>query len=413
MKPELIKVDLIHFKSSKDDQETIDLLADTIGADGSKLLHPITIKKSKTLGNYDLITGVKRLKAFKKLNLTHIPCIVYPQDLTPDQCLSIHFDENLSRYNIPWYDLVKIRAQRHELRKRQHPGYKEKSGPGKPPPKWTLADTAKELGIKFNTLSEDIKLSNAIKSNPSLAKVKDRTTALKLIKITVKQEEAMEDAQLPSVTDFNQILLGDSLEVLKSFEQFTFDACITDPPWIDYKDERLTSDEQTFNVFREVYRVLKPNSFCYIILGTPDFITYSAELPKIGFQCQKHPLIWKKDGTITHGMRAWEYKRDIELILVAVKGSPVLTSPTQNLSAVFDFPSMHHSKMTHPHEKPIELMKRIISHCTYSGSKILDPFAGSGVTLEAANEMDRRYIGIERDETFFKNIEKRLKKDGS
>ncbi len=72
------------------------------------------------------------------------------------------------------------------------------------------------------------------------------------------------------------------------------------------------------------------------------------------------------------------------------------------------FDNVHSSKLIHPNEKPIELMRYIIRHCTFPGGKILDPFAGSGVTLHACKEIDRRYIGIEKEKKFFDKIEERL-----
>jgi hypothetical protein len=374
------------------------------------LLHPITVQRLPFDGDsdkYELITGRKRLAALIALDHSQVPATIFPPGMPPDKVQEISLEEDLKRGNLPWYDIAEKESQLHELRIRQHgqrPSGKPKADAGE---KWSLRDTARELDKSLGLVSEDLKIAEALKVNPSLRKVKDRQTALKLIKDLSKREQALLDSQLPVDFELDQILCGDSLEILKRFPANSFDACITDPPWIEYKDEKLVRDASTIEVFREVYRVMKPNSFLYAIMGFTDFYTYQIELAKFGFSVQKYPLIWAKSGTITHGRRGWEYARDYEPILLAVKGSPVLTQPTE-LSAIFSEPAVPSIKLIHPNEKPIGLLKRIIGQCTFDGSKVLDPFAGSGVTLAACKELGRKYIGIERDHRFFQQIEKRL-----
>ena len=54
----------------------------------------------------------------------------------------------------------------------------------------------------------------------------------------------------------------------------------------------------------------------------------------------------------------------------------------------------------HPTQKPLGLLSRIILASTKPGAWILDPFAGSSTTGIAANLLDRRFLGIEREEEF-------------
>lgn len=56
---------------------------------------------------------------------------------------------------------------------------------------------------------------------------------------------------------------------------------------------------------------------------------------------------------------------------------------------------------THPTEKPRRLMSEIVADFTSSGQVILDPFMGSGTTGVAAVMADRRFVGIELNETYF------------
>jgi site-specific DNA-methyltransferase (adenine-specific) len=52
----------------------------------------------------------------------------------------------------------------------------------------------------------------------------------------------------------------------------------------------------------------------------------------------------------------------------------------------------------HPTQKPIRLMRRLVKR---TKGTILDPFMGSGTTGVACMEMNRQFIGIERDPKYF------------
>jgi DNA modification methylase len=55
----------------------------------------------------------------------------------------------------------------------------------------------------------------------------------------------------------------------------------------------------------------------------------------------------------------------------------------------------------HPTQKPLVLMKWCIEQCKNNPQTILDPFMGSGTTGVAAIQMGRKFIGIEREESYF------------
>ena len=64
----------------------------------------------------------------------------------------------------------------------------------------------------------------------------------------------------------------------------------------------------------------------------------------------------------------------------------------------------------HPTVKPLELMRYLVKLVTPKDGTVLDPFAGTGTTGEAALLEGRKYYLIEREKNYFKDIEKRLKK---
>ena len=53
-------------------------------------------------------------------------------------------------------------------------------------------------------------------------------------------------------------------------------------------------------------------------------------------------------------------------------------------------------------------MKLLIELVTIEGQTVLDPFMGSGTTCVAAKELNRKFIGIEREQKYFNVALERL-----
>lgn len=379
-------------------EDEIRSLAASIRENG--LFHPPVIKS-----NMEIVAGTKRVVAARRCDLKAILCMIVPSDLDLEDYKAISLHENLKRYNLPWYEQVIKEKELHELRIAQH-------GEGKKGKKigWSIRDTAKELEISFGGLSEDLKIAEAVLSDPGLRRIEDKTTAKRIIlQITKRVEQELTSgipAQLQGSVQEDEVLMGGSEEILKAFPDKTFDACITDPPWIEFKDPSLAKDEFTFRVFKEVFRVLKVNSFLFAFVSNQDWLIYEQQLTALGFVVQKWPLIWVKEGSLSRGNKTWEFQRDYEPILVAVKGSPALTAGM--LSSVYSCSVVPSVKLIHPNEKPAAVIRRLIESSTYENALILDPFAGSGIVAETAHAMNRKYVVIEKDREYFLKIRERL-----
>lgn len=393
-----IDIKMLECDTTNLDLDVVNGIKDSIQA--HQLLHPLTVVPKD--GRYIVKAGRKRFLALKELGVAEVPCLVLDADLTDNQIKEITIDENLKRVNLEWWDKCIQEAELHKLRQSQHGIGRQKVKSG-----WSLRDTAKELGMGFGTLSQDIRLAEAVMANPSLKKITDKKTAMRLVFNEAKRIDAETVAGLGVDIDTNVIYNGEASEILKYIPANTFDCVFTDPPWLEYKDSRLTKDDKTILVFRELYRVMKYDSFLYAIVSTQDFFTYQTELAQIGFKVQQMPLIWHKKNVISHGLRSWEYHRDYEPILLAVKGSPVLVD-SGLVSAVYSSPAVHPTKLIHPNEKPVDVPIHFLEQSTYEGSLVLDPFGGSGVTAEACLKLRRRYVLIEREPVFYKRIEQRL-----
>lgn len=67
-------------------------------------------------------------------------------------------------------------------------------------------------------------------------------------------------------------------------------------------------------------------------------------------------------------------------------------------------------RLGYPTQKPIGLLARILSTSTDPGDTVLDPFCGCGTTVQAAEQLDRKWIGIDVTHYAITLIEQRLKR---
>jgi DNA modification methylase len=82
-----------------------------------------------------------------------------------------------------------------------------------------------------------------------------------------------------------------------------------------------------------------------------------------------------------------------------------------NMRDVWDIPALRGNqpeRVAYPTQKPLELLKRIIMASTDPGDLVLDPFAGSGTTLVAAEKLERRWIGLDSSPLAISVIQDRI-----
>lgn len=80
----------------------------------------------------------------------------------------------------------------------------------------------------------------------------------------------------------------------------------------------------------------------------------------------------------------------------------------KNPSTVQRFSTGRRQDLVHPTQKPVALMEYLIKTYTNEGETVLDFTMGSGTTGVAAKSLNRSFIGIEMDETYFNIAKERI-----
>lgn len=153
--------------------------------------------------------------------------------------------------------------------------------------------------------------------------------------------------------------------------------------------------------FRELYRVLKNGTHCYVMCNDKYVKKYLNEAEKVGFK-EVNILIWDK------GMHTptQYYMKNAEFILMFRKGSARYIN---NLGSktIISIKGLRGNRV-HPSEKPSELMEHLITNSSKEGDVVLDCFMGSGSTGVACINTNRSFIGYEIDDEYFNIAKQRI-----
>ena len=283
-------------------------------------------------------------------------------------------------------------------------------------------DTRNELS-KVAAVSHDTiaKVKKIQEKAPEEVKAKLRTgevsinAAYKEIKKEEKKAEYKEKVLEARVqTDINDnIKKGDSLEILKSLKDGCIDVVLTDPPYgINYVSNRSMYDNaitkrgllndgknEAFDLLDKTCKILQSktadNAHLYFFCSWNVFSDFEKIISK--YFTIKTPIVWDK-GNKGSGDLDNDWGNQTEIIIYCVKGKKLVNTRRGN---VLNVSRLHTSKMVHPTQKPIELLKEILKVSVSAGDFIVDPFMGSGSTIKAANELNYKSLGIELDDEMF------------
>jgi len=400
----------------REDYGEIEELAVSIQRYG--LLHPIVVEKDEE-GNIWLVAGERRLKAHRLLGLEEIE-VRFLGELNELERREIEIEENLRRKNFTWQEEVKAKAEVDRIKREMYGSAVKGHGGG-----WSIRDTAESLGDSIGTISRDLRLAKAIEEFPELAKEKNKESAWRKYQRLKEREIVEKLAEKVEVkVDVKCLVCGDAVKEMKKLKSESVDLVLTDPPFaialdkgfktLDYWAGKVYDDEvqtvlNTIDlVVKECYRVLKPDRHMYIFFGIQHYEYVLKMLKDAGFNVLEVPLIWHKTGGAGAGGSEYAYASNWEPFFLCMKGRRPLNKLGQ--SNVFVEPRVAPQRKVHPTEKPTSLLRRLIEQSTQPGELVADPFAGSGSTLVAAFECNRRAWGCELDKEYYSQAVLRLEK---
>lgn len=204
----------------------------------------------------------------------------------------------------------------------------------------------------------------------------------------------------------NQIICGDSANILSSLPGESIDLVVTDPPYLcryrDRSERSVTNDDNpdaVLSVYKELFRVLKPSSYCITFYGWTAIAKFASAWSDAGFRSIGH-IVWPKDYTSKSGYMHYQH----ESAFVLAKGHPA--RPERPISDVQ--PWEYTGNKMHPTEKAVSVIAPLVRSFSRPGDLVLDPFLGSGTTAVAAALTGRDYLGIELEQPYCGLAKRRL-----
>ncbi len=229
--------------------------------------------------------------------------------------------------------------------------------------------------------------------------------------------------------DKNFTLLNeDVFEVLPNFE-FEFDMVFADPPYFlsndgqTIKNGKITSVNkgkwdkshgfEELNKFNKKWLSLvrdkmKPNATIWISGTLHNIFSIGQILTELGFKIL-NLITWEKTNPPPNFSCRY-FTHSTEQVIWARKEAKVphyfnyelmkQLNDGKQMKDVWRLPAVaqwEKSCKKHPTQKPLSLLTRLILASTEKGAWILDPFTGSSTTGIAANLLERKFLGIDKE----------------
>jgi len=268
---------------------------------------------------------------------------------------------------------------------------------------------------------------------------------------------AAENAQ-EQIILHQDIIHGDTIQILPTFEAETAQIIIADPPYNIGKDFGNDSDKQPMDEYllwceiwiNECLRILKSNGTMFIFGFSENLALI---LSKIPYNINRRWIVWHYTNKNMPHLKFWQRSHESIIILwkndkvfhrdeiretytegflngaagkerKATKGRFSKGDKTTTYTAhekgalprdVIKIPALAggagmKERVNHPTQKPLALCDKLIKSCkqTATDGYVLVPFAGSGSECLAAKNNNLPFVGIELNAEYIKIIKERL-----
>lgn len=395
------------------------------------VVSPIIVARGQD-GQATLVAGQRRLTASISLGLPDIP-VRWVEDMTQTELEIIELEENIKRKDLEWPELVQAVAKIYRLYLALDPD-------------WTMTETASSISLSVGTVSMYLRVaaelpSQVVADGEALSPVTTRVLAStgireaynvlarrdareagdaleELLGVQVFQEvkEGLIGVDLAANADTSPIKQVSFLDWASSYRGPKFNLIHCDFPYGNEVagPQLLGGEAQFYDNDLDTYLDLLTclcehlDSFaslsCHlmfwcsseILIANSDYakqtwLIFSKLAPSLEFS--KFPLIWVKsdDKGIASDPRRGP-RHVYETCLLASRGS------RQIVRVVSDAYSAPTNRSLHPSTKPEPMLRHFMQMLVDDNSSVLDPTAGSGAALRAADSLGaRQLLGLETD----------------
>ncbi len=234
---------------------------------------------------------------------------------------------------------------------------------------------------------------------------------------------------------------GDCLDILPKFPNESVNLILIDPPYmisqegnkivrnfkhykwnrqsdigLDFGDwDRKWNDLKDYfgwveNWFGNLVRIAGRGSWFYIFFDKQKIGIFDLYLaPKYNLK-SRTIYVWIKSNPVP-SFRKVNWNSGTEFIWVGSKGKSKLKNFLEQKymsNYMITSNASIYKETEHSTEKSLKLIEHLILVNSYENEIVLDCFSGSGTTLVACEKLNRRWIGIEKEEDYCKIAKKRL-----
>jgi DNA modification methylase len=352
----------------RNNDEAVDAVANSIKEFGFKV--PIIITTENVI-----IAGHTRLKASVKLGLTEVPCIV-ADDLTDEQIQAFRLADNKTAELATW-DFSKLEEELSHLEMDM-------------------------LQFGFEDLHSDV---------PDNATDDD-----------FNPEDEMTETPFTESGDIyllgtHRVLCGDATkqaDVRRLLDGEVVDLVFTDPPYnVDYEGTagKILNDKMEddafylflYSAFKNMFEASKTGGAIYVCHADTEGLNFRNAFKNAGYKLAEC-LVWVKNALVL-GRQDYHWRH--EPILYGWKeGSAHFFVDDRTQDTIWEYNKPKRNE-DHPTMKPLELCGRAISNSSRVGELVLDLFGGSGSTMIAADQLQRKAAIMELDPKYVDVIVKR------
>lgn len=394
-------------------------LADSIEANG--LLHAPVIRFDGDVPV--LVAGERRLRAISDMHELgrkfYYDGQLVPQDMLPCSSLGelsqleaweAELEENIRRVDLTWQEKAMATAELMALRQAQA----AEAGAPAPTVKTIVAEVRPKDAYEqaHDTTRKELIVSRFLEDKEVAA----APTLKEAVKILKKREERKQQAELAVLTgasfsaSSHKLLNQDSHEWAAAAPAGMYDIMLTDPPYgmgadqfgdsgvgssaaAHFYDDSYESWQAIMKWFpAESFRLAKPDAHAYVFCDIDRFHEMRTLMIAAGWKVHRTPLIWSNPDGFRAPWPEHGCQRKYELILYAIKGDRKVNHLKGDV--------LEYSKdkaVGHPAQKPVALLVDLLRRSARPGDTVIDFFAGSFGTVEAAHELKLSCVAIERD----------------